>query len=90
MNIITANPGLWLANNDIHSETFEYFLFEAIQILQENLALFLVSILKTSANVVEDRCAYWGKTLADRENNIKYDEQVLHNHTNNPKAVTVN
>ncbi len=89
IDIITANLGLRLASNDINLEALEHFSFEAIQMLQKNSALFLVSILKTSAGAMEDRRALWGKTLADLENNIEYDNQAPHNHINNPEAVTV-
>ncbi len=89
MDIITANPRLSLVSNDINSEALEHFLFEAIQMLQENSAPFLVSILKTSTSTVENYCALWGKTFTDLENNIEYNKQALHNHINNPKAITV-
>ncbi len=89
MDIITANPGLRLVSNDVNPEALEHFSFEAIQILQENLAPFLVSILKPSADIVEDHCALWDKTPANLENNIEYDEQAPHNHRINPKAVTI-
>lgn len=86
MDIITANPGLRLARNDVNPEAFEHFLFEAIQTLQKHSAFFLISILKTFVGAVEDRRTFWGKTLADLENNIKYDKQAPHNHINNPEA----
>lgn len=82
INIITANFKLRLASNDISPKTLEYFSFEVIQILQQNLAPFFVSILKTFASALEDCRVFWDKTPADLENNIEYHKQTLHNYIN--------
>ncbi len=73
-DIITIHPELRLASNNVNVKALEHFLFEAIQMLKENSALFLISILKTSVGAIEDRRIFWGKTSADLENNIEYDE----------------
>lgn len=89
IDIISTNPGLRLVSNEVNPDAFKYFLFEAIQRIQENSAPFFVSILKTSAGIVENRCALWDKTPADLENNIEHEKQDPHNRTNNPQTDTV-
>lgn len=75
IDIVTAKLGLILVGNDIDLKALEYSLFEAIQILQKNLALFLVSILlETHACAIENCHVLWGKTSTDQKKNIEYDE----------------
>lgn len=89
IDIIIANPKFSFASNNIDLKTLEYFLFEVILTLYQNLVSFLDLILKTSASTMEDHCFFWNKPSADLENNIEYDKQALHNHVNNPNAVIV-
>lgn len=86
---IIANLGLRLANNNINSEAFEYFLFEIIQILHKNSVTFYISILKSSGGIMEDRRIFWGKIPIDIENNIEYNQQKPYNHINNLKTIIV-
>ena len=69
IDVITANPKLQLASNDINPDAF-HFLFAGIYKIQKICALFLVSILKTFATVRDCR-ALWCKTIADQRTNIE-------------------
>lgn len=69
MNVITVNPKLRLASNDINSDTF-YFSFTDIHKLQKTCAPFLVLILEISAGV-GDCHAIWCKTIADQRTDIE-------------------
>lgn len=46
----------------------------------ENLYTFSISMLKTSVNTMENCYIFWGKTVTDVKNLIKYDKQVFYNH----------
>lgn len=90
IDIITANLGSRLANNEINLDTFEYFWFEAIQTLRKNLTFSLVLILKTSAGIVKDCFTVWGKTFSNLKNNIEYNEQAFCNYINNLETDSIN
>lgn len=85
IDIITTKPKLKLASNDVNVKVFEHFLVEVIQTLQNNLAFFLVSILKTFTSAIDNYSTLGSKTLTDLENNIKYNKQAFNNHINTLK-----
>lgn len=77
MNIISTNLGLRMTNNNINPNILKDFLFKNIEELPVNLAPFLVSLIKISANV-KDCQAILDRTTAnlDLNNNHKPDNDI--------------
>ena len=69
MDVITANPKLRLASNNINPDAL-HFSFAGIHKIQKICTLFLVSILETSAGMGDCR-AIWCKTITDQRTDIE-------------------
>ncbi len=72
MDTISANLGFRLASNNINPNALEDFSFKNIEELQANSAPFLVSLMKTSADIRDHR-AIWDRTPADLDLNNDHE-----------------